>query len=212
MRSGRKKTFGVPARTLTAADRGRITQRARDYNRAHRKPRQHNGPLTHAYLLVLDALLFTFHHQVTGECFPSYEAIAAQSGVHRSTVANAISALEDAGILTWSHRIGRGWKRVRNALTGKLERTQQVVRRSNGYVFSVPPAPAKGASGQDARCNAKPAPCSESPKSGNASGPSSTPFSNRKPALNRPAPDMGECLRAALERLGSSIQAKTATG
>lgn len=208
----REKTFGLPARTLTAADRGRIMQSARDYNDANRKPRQHNGPLTHATLLVLQALLFTFHHQVSGQCFPSYEAIAAQSGVHRSTVAHAIAALEVAGILTWSHRIARGWKRVRNALTGRLERTQQVVRRSNAYVFRVPPAPATDASAQDARRHAKRACRSENPKSGNRSGPNSNPFYNRKPTLNRPAMGMSDGLKAALDRLRSRIQAKSAPG
>ena len=212
MRFGREKTFGLPARPLTAADRGRIMQGARDYNCANRKPRQHNGPLTHATLHVLHTLLFTFHHQVTGECFPSYEAIAAQSGVHRSTVANAISALEEADILSWSHRIGRGWKWVRDALTGKLERVSMVVRRSNAYVFYVPPSPERGTSGRKERREAKPDCGSESCKSGNAAGPNSTPFYNSKPALNLPVADMGDCLKAALERLGSCIQAKTATG
>lgn len=210
--SQRETTFGLPARTLTAADRGRIMQSARDYNDANRKPRQHNGPLTHACLLVLQALLFSFHHQRTGECFPSYEAIAAKSGVHRSTVAEAIKALEAARILTWSHRIGRAWRRVRDAFTGKLEWVSIVVRRSNGYVFLVPPAPAQDTSSRAARRDAKPAASAESSKSGSASGPNSNSSYNTNPALNRPAPEMAGGLKAALESLGRCFQAEAAPG
>lgn len=206
----RETTFGVPAGALTAADRGRIMQRAHDYNLANRKPRQHNGPLTHACLLVLQALLFSFHHQRTGECFPSYEAIAAKSGVHRSTVAEAIKALETARILTWSHRIGRAWRRVRDAFTGKLEWMSIVVRRSNGYVFLAPPAPAKDTSSRAARRDAKPAASAQGSKSGSASGPNSDSFYNTKPIVPCPAPEMADGLQAALERLGSCFQVKAA--
>ena len=40
-------------------------------------------------------------------CFPSHEAIAARAGCARSTVAEALKALEWAGVLTWQHRIAR---------------------------------------------------------------------------------------------------------
>jgi len=48
-------------------------------------------------------LLWAFHNARSGLCFPSYEAIAEAAGCARSTVAEAIKALEDAGInLTWA--------------------------------------------------------------------------------------------------------------
>ena len=39
--------------------------------------------------------------------FPSYEAIAEAAHCARSTVAEAIKALEDAGVLTWVQRVKR---------------------------------------------------------------------------------------------------------
>ena len=48
-----------------------------------------------------------FHNARTGCCFPSYEAIAAKAECARSTVAEALKALEWAGVLTWQNRITR---------------------------------------------------------------------------------------------------------
>jgi AraC-like DNA-binding protein len=52
----------------------------------------------------LEALLWAFHNAKSGVCFPSYETIAEAAGCTRSTVAEALKALEDAGILSWVHR------------------------------------------------------------------------------------------------------------
>ena len=60
------------------------------------------GPITRAFLEVLEALLWGFHNSRTGRCFPSYEAIAAKAECARSTVAEALKALEWAGVLTWA--------------------------------------------------------------------------------------------------------------
>ena len=60
---------------------------------------------------MLEALLWAFHNAKSGLRFPSYEAIAEAAGCARSTVAEAIKAFEDAGILSWVQRI----KRVREA-------------------------------------------------------------------------------------------------
>jgi DNA-binding GntR family transcriptional regulator len=49
---------------------------------------------------VLQALLWGFHNAATGRCFPSYETIAEQAACARSTVYEAINALERAGILS----------------------------------------------------------------------------------------------------------------
>ena len=56
---------------------------------------------------MLQALLWRFHNSRSGVCFPSYEAIAAKAECARSTVAEALKALEWAGVLTWQHRITR---------------------------------------------------------------------------------------------------------
>jgi hypothetical protein len=58
------------------------------------------GPITRAFLEVLEALLWGFHNARSGCCFPSYETIAARAECARSTVAEALKALESAGVLT----------------------------------------------------------------------------------------------------------------
>ena len=80
-------------------------------------------PITAKALAVLEALLWGFHNARSGLCFPSYEKIAERAGCARSTVAEAIKALEDAGLLTWVNRL----KRVR-------ERCQDLFGRSGSLV------------------------------------------------------------------------------
>jgi Helix-turn-helix domain len=65
------------------------------------------GQITAKALAVLEALLWSFHNAKSGLCFPSYERIAKAACCARSTVAEAIKALEDAGILSWVNRIKR---------------------------------------------------------------------------------------------------------
>ena len=77
------------------------------------------GPITRTFLDVLEALLWGFHNSRSGVCFPSYEAIAAKAECHRSTVAEALKALEWAGVLTWQNRITRAVVRQRD-LFGRL--------------------------------------------------------------------------------------------
>ena len=78
-----------------------------------------------------------FHNAGSGCCFPSYETIAAKSGCARSTVAEAIKALEFAGVLTWQNRITRIRERCRD-LFGRDGWRWRVIRTSNAYVFQGP--------------------------------------------------------------------------
>ena len=65
-----------------------IAAYARAWSGRHRhSPGQHKGPITRAFLDVLEALLWGFHNSRTGCCFPSHEAIAAEAECARSTVA-----------------------------------------------------------------------------------------------------------------------------
>ena len=83
-----------------------------------------------------------FHNAKSGLCFPSYKRIAAAAHCAPSTVGEAISALEAAGLLEWVNRI----KRVREwmpGLPGVGVTRVRVVRTSNAYSFRDPkPAPA----------------------------------------------------------------------
>jgi len=96
-----------------------------------------SGALSPERLEVLQALLWGFHGAKTGLCFPSYEKIAEAASCARSTVYEAIRALEDAGLLTWVNRI----KRVRERcvdLLGDQGWRWRVLRTSNAYEFRDP--------------------------------------------------------------------------
>ena len=126
----REKYFGEAEGTpgMDANAKVRLVAYAHGYNALHRRPGQHNGPLTKSVMDVLETLLWKFCHGKRGRCFPCYKTIAARARVSRSTVAVAIKALERAGVLTWAHR---------------LRRQGPVVRRmSNAYRFfkACPPA------------------------------------------------------------------------
>ena len=98
---------------------------------------QRGGALGRAALDVLSAMLWAFHNARSGCCFPSYETIAAKAGCARSTVAEAIKALEFAGVLTWQNRITRIRERCRD-LFGRDGWRWRVVRSSNAYVLIDP--------------------------------------------------------------------------
>jgi helix-turn-helix protein len=133
----REKVFGS-GRTL-ALDRNakaRITHLARCLMRRTEKGRAY-GQVTAKAFAVLQALLWGFHNGKSGLCFPSYERIAEAAGCARSTVYEAISALEAAGLLTWANRL----KRIREmigGLSGIGATRSRVLRTSNGYRFEDP--------------------------------------------------------------------------
>jgi CRP-like cAMP-binding protein len=133
----REKMFGM-GRPL-ALDRNakvRIMHWARCLARRTEKGRAY-GVITAKALAVLEALLWGFHNAKSGVCFPSYERIAEAAGCARSTVAQALKALEDAEILSWVHRI----KRVREPCPDLLGATGwrwRVLRTSNSYAFNDP--------------------------------------------------------------------------
>src|SRR5208283_3068830 len=117
----RGKMFGTSVGTpLDREQKNRVMAYARAWNALNKTDGSHIGPITRAGFDVLRALLWGFHNQHTGRCFPSYEAIAAKAGCVRSTVHAALKVLELAGVLTWIHRLSRAGGRV--------------LRTSNAYV------------------------------------------------------------------------------
>jgi hypothetical protein len=137
----REKMFGegrlIP---LDRNAKARITTLARALSR-RTEPGKHYGVLTAKFIKVLDALLWGFHNAATGRCFPSYEKIAERADCARSTVYEAIRALEEAGILTWVNRIAR----IREwgpDLFGRAQNRIRVIRTSNAYTF-IDPKPSK---------------------------------------------------------------------
>jgi hypothetical protein len=92
------------------------------------EPRKHYGKLTAKFVDVLEALLWAFHNAKSGRCFPSYETLAARAHCDKDTVANAIVALEEVGILSWCHRLARV----------TINGVKKMIRTSNSYWFHDP--------------------------------------------------------------------------
>ncbi|MGI4748218.1 MAG: helix-turn-helix domain-containing protein [Janthinobacterium lividum] len=151
-RSKREKVFGegrsIP---LDRNAKARIWAYALARTARLRRPGQHRGPLTRATLDVLRALLWHFHNRTSGRCFPSYERIADSARVHRATVARAIIALEQEGILTWENRLvhqrmaipglfGPQWVRV-PMRTSNAYRFYDYCRDAFGWSVDLPSSP-----------------------------------------------------------------------
>ena len=184
----REKVFG-PGRAvpLDRNAKARIAAYARTWSARNRLPGQHKGPITRTFLDVLTALLWGFHNSRTGCCFPSYEAIAAKTECARSTVAEALKALEWAGVITWQHRITRIRERCRDLFGGEGWRWR-VIRTSNAYVFRDPLA-----------VNSR----GVSSKSENRTGTLNQEVLNPFPAAPR---DTNSPLERALARFGAAVQ------
>ena len=136
-RSRREKVFGLGRpRALDRNAKIRIMHWARCLSRRTEKGRAY-GEITAKALAVLEALLWAFHNAKRGLCFPSYETIAEAAHCARSTVAEAIKALEDAGILTWVQRVKRVRERCADLL-GDNGWRWRVLRTSNAYAFTDP--------------------------------------------------------------------------
>jgi len=187
---GREKVFG-PGRAvpLDRNAKARIMAYARAWTARHKRPGQHKGPITRAFLDVLEALLWGFHNSRSGVCFPGYEAIAAKAECARSTVAEALKVLEWAGVLTWQHRIARIQVRELD-LFGRWASRWRVIRTSNAYAFRDPQAQVAGV------------PASKSENRGG------TRDQDLSRPLLAPAPDPDSPLERALQQLGSVIEGR----
>jgi DNA-binding MarR family transcriptional regulator len=127
LRRRREKVFGDGRpQPLDREAKLRIMTRARALKQRTEKGK-HYGQLTGKCLDVLEALLWGFHNARSGLCFPSQEKIAEKAKCARSTVAEAIKALEDAGLLSWVNRI-------------RWVNRWRVLRTSNAYHFADPVA------------------------------------------------------------------------
>jgi Helix-turn-helix domain len=150
---------------------------------------KHYGIVTAKFLAVLDALLWGFHNAHSGRCFPSYERIAERADCARSTVYEAITALERVGILTWVNRIAR----IREwgpDLFGRAQNRVRVIRTSNAYTF-IDPKPC-----------AKP---SDSSKFDFPTGTEGQDFKKEGAAPNKTTLDPESALHRALMRLESAM-------
>jgi hypothetical protein len=137
LRRRREKVFGDGRpQPLDREAKLRIMTRARGLKQRTEKGK-HYGLLTAKCLDVLEALLWSFHNSRSGLCFPSQEKIAEKAKCARSTVAEAIKALEDAGLLSWVNRIVRVKDSILD-LFGHWVPRWRVLRTSNAYQFTDP--------------------------------------------------------------------------
>jgi hypothetical protein len=198
MRGCREKVFGpgwvVP---LDRNAKARIAAYARAWSARQRRPGQHRGPITRAFLDVLQALLWGFHNSRDGRCFPSYAAIAARAECARSTVAEALRVLEWAGVLSWQHRIARVRERCTD-LFGRTGWRWRVIRTSNAYAFRDPGAEVTAHAAETRGFRSK---------SENRGG---TLNPVVKPTLRAPKIDPDSPLERVLASLGALIAAKDA--
>jgi hypothetical protein len=184
-RPRREKVFGE-GRSIPLDRNAKVRIKAFARALMHRTEKgKHYGILTSKFIEVLDALIWGFHNCQTGRCFPSYERIAERAHCARSTVYEAIHALEKAGILTWVNRV----KRIREwgeDLFGRAQNRVRVIRTSNAYVF-VDPKPTRPG-------------CSKSESQTRTAGQDS-----KKEAGELPTGALG----AALARLGAAVMMKS---
>lgn len=120
----------------------RITRLAEALSRRTEKGK-HYGVLTGKFVAVLRAMLWLIHDGRSGQCNPALETIADKAACARSTVCEAIRALEACGILSWVNRITRLRVRERDLL-GHWVTSWRVVRTSNAYTFRDPKVAVSG--------------------------------------------------------------------
>jgi hypothetical protein len=193
----REKVFGPGhAVPLDRNAKARIQAYARAWSHRNRSPGQHKGPVTRAFLEVLEALLWGFHNSRSGVCFPSYERIAKEAECARSTVAEALRVLEWAGVLTWQQRLVRVRERCQD-LWGRAGWRWRVVRTSNCYQFRDPQQQRHGAS------------ATKSENRGGTQNQDILSLTLPTSACGKPATDATSTpLGRALARLGTALAAK----
>jgi hypothetical protein len=133
----RGSRFGDPERRkLDRTQVWRIMASAEALERRTRTKGQHGGLLKAKGLDVLRALLRGFYSYRTGECFPSWDAIAEAAGCCRETVRQKLAVLEQLGIIETVRR------KVVETFISRAHRVRfdVAVQTSNSYVFNVPTA------------------------------------------------------------------------
>jgi Helix-turn-helix domain len=126
----RAKIFGMVAVPLDRNMKAKLLFRARAMMRPVEKGAHYGAVSAKAYA-VLCALLIGFHNAKSGRCFPSYRAISEAASCCERTVAAALAALEECGLLTVCNRLVRvRWK---DELS--LAWRTRVCRTSNCYTF-----------------------------------------------------------------------------
>jgi biotin operon repressor len=83
--------------------------KARSWNAKKEAAGRYGGTLGSSCMRVLECLAFDFQNYRNGRLDPSYEGIAAKTGLSRSTVATALARLKQLGIIYWQRRSDHHW-------------------------------------------------------------------------------------------------------
>jgi hypothetical protein len=83
---------------------------ARAFERQTHEKGKHGGAIGRTALAVLHALLFDFFNKRTGQCDPSYEAIAEKAAVSYASAGRAVKRLKELRLLFWTRRCAERWE------------------------------------------------------------------------------------------------------
>lgn len=83
---------------------------ARHWNALKQAAGRYGGTLGSSALRVLECLVFDFQNWRTGQLDPSYEGIAAKTGLGRSTVAEALRRLKQLRLIHSQQRSAHDWR------------------------------------------------------------------------------------------------------
>lgn len=90
----------IETRTVTKT----VTRDGKTVTVTQQRPTKYGGGIGSTCLRVFECLVFDFLNFRTGRLDPSYERIAARTGLGRSTVAEALRQLRKLGIISWARR------------------------------------------------------------------------------------------------------------
>jgi hypothetical protein len=108
--------------------------KAQSWNAAKEIAGRYGGTLGSSCMRVLECLSFKFQNYKSGRLDPSYEGIAAATGLGRSTVAAALARLKQYGLIHWQQRSAHHWHD-----DGRFE----LKRITNAYML-IPPSQWRG--------------------------------------------------------------------
>ena len=125
-------------RPLDRNDRARVLMRAEALERRTKHKHKRDGVLGQSGLAVLRCLVTYFQNRQSGRLDPGYDDIQRITGFCRQTIANAIKALERAGILEVMRRIVRERCRVWIEAAQQFFVFDRVVQTTNAYMINYP--------------------------------------------------------------------------
>jgi hypothetical protein len=114
--------------------------KARRWNAAKEIAGRYGGTFGSSCLRVLESLAFDFQNYKSGQLDPSYEDIAAKTGLGRSTVAAALARLRQFGIIHWQQRSNHHWNDGRFELK-QITNAYMLIPPSQWRGIELPPDP-----------------------------------------------------------------------